>query len=241
MDVSDISTQKASSFAGTRIPQENGLRKRSQGACQPSCERSCKAVCIRRLLCYICRVYSRSARWFPTSTPEVYPTHPNHRTLLLYTRRHALTQNFNKGDPMPKLPTLRLNKEFKTAYYWGKSAGGGLLISYVRKAKRPAGGKYTATRYGITTGKKVGGAVQRNRARRLIRESYRLLTQEGIIQPGLDIVFVARADCVKAKMPQVYRQMRGQLDKLEALKTIRKHVSAHVPSKALSSAPSTQK
>jgi ribonuclease P protein component len=119
---------------------------------------------------------------------------------------------------MPKMPTLRLNKEFKTAYYWGKSAGGSLLVSYVRQAKRLPGGVLAATRYGITAGKKVGGAVQRNRARRLIREAYRLLVKEGRIRPGLDIVFVARADCVKAMMPQVQRQMRGQLDKLGAMR-----------------------
>ena len=46
------------------------------------------------------------------------------------------------------------------------------------------------TRLGITTSKKIGKAVQRNRARRLIKTAYRNLLPE--IAPGYDIVVVAR-------------------------------------------------
>ena len=44
-------------------------------------------------------------------------------------------------------------------------------------------------RLGITVGKKVGGAVQRNRARRIIRQAYR--ETESMFPTGLDLVIVA--------------------------------------------------
>ena len=51
-------------------------------------------------------------------------------------------------------------------------------------------------RVGITTGKKLGHAVVRNRARRRLREVYRL--NEVKFKPGYDIVVVARSRCVTA-------------------------------------------
>ena len=55
-------------------------------------------------------------------------------------------------------------------------------------------------RIGITTGKKIGCAVQRSRARRVIREGVRpLISQIG----GYDIVFVARARTPEMKSTQL--------------------------------------
>jgi len=53
-------------------------------------------------------------------------------------------------------------------------------------------------RLGITASKKIGGAVQRNRARRIIKEAYRLTEPE--LKKGFDIVVVARKKAVCAKM-----------------------------------------
>ncbi len=44
---------------------------------------------------------------------------------------------------------------------------------------------------GIVTGRRLGGAVTRNRARRLLREVYRLNKQK--LKPNLQMVIVARA------------------------------------------------
>lgn len=49
-------------------------------------------------------------------------------------------------------------------------------------------------RYGIITGKRVGNAVKRNRVRRLIRESVRLLHDR--LKPGYDVVIIARHESV---------------------------------------------
>lgn len=62
-------------------------------------------------------------------------------------------------------------------------------------------------RVGITTSKKIGKAVTRNRARRIIREAYRQL--EPTVKPGWDLVFVARSRTSTCKMGDVLRVMGG--------------------------------
>jgi ribonuclease P protein component len=47
-------------------------------------------------------------------------------------------------------------------------------------------------RLGLSVSRKVGGAVDRNRVKRLIREAFRL--EAGALRPGHDVVVVARPD-----------------------------------------------
>ena len=96
---------------------------------------------------------------------------------------------------MTKLYTIKLNKDFKTAYYHGKVYVHPLLILYVRKNREKT------PRIGITTGKKVGGAVQRNRSRRIIREAYRQCRPH--ITGNYDFVFVARNATTHAKSTEL--------------------------------------
>ena len=65
-----------------------------------------------------------------------------------------------------------------------------MLVLYARP------NRLGVNRVGITTGKKLGHAVVRNRARRRLREVYRL--NEHLFKPGFDIVVVARHKCVTA-------------------------------------------
>ncbi len=82
---------------------------------------------------------------------------------------------------------LKLNHIFRRLYATAGYANG-CLVLYARRNR-------TGTnRIGITVGKKLGHAVVRNRARRRIREVYRL--NEEKFQPGWDIVVVARSRCV---------------------------------------------
>ena len=102
-----------------------------------------------------------------------------------------------------KIVSITRNNDFRRAYAKGKSFVGPLVISYVRK------NRLGVTRVGITTSKKVGGAVQRNRARRVIREAYRLLSAS--VKPGYDLVFVSRGKTPYVKSTEVQRQLMGQL------------------------------
>jgi len=108
-----------------------------------------------------------------------------------------------------KATVLNQNKDFRSLYYRGKSNVSQFLVMYVRK------NRYGFNRIGITSGKKLGGAVERNRSRRLIREAYRLISSE--IVGSWDIVFVARTRTVKATMQQVKSAMTAQMKALKML------------------------
>lgn len=90
---------------------------------------------------------------------------------------------------------LKANSDFRRLYGRGKSYVAPELVVYVMKTRRPV------NRIGITVSKKVGNAVSRNRARRVIREAYRLLAPQLSVF-GWDMVLVARQrtagiSCVK--------------------------------------------
>lgn len=105
-----------------------------------------------------------------------------------------------------KSVTLKMNKEFRRLYYQGKSKASPCLVSYAIKNRRGE------TRIGITSGKKIGNAVKRNRARRVIRAAFSQL--EGRIAPGWDFVFVARTKTTEVKMQDVLADMEKQLKEL---------------------------
>jgi ribonuclease P protein component len=107
------------------------------------------------------------------------------------------------------LVPLTENRDFRRLYGRGKSFVAPVLVTYC--AKNRAG----ITRVGITTGKKIGIAVQRSRARRVIREAYRSM-MDGV-KPGYDLVFVARGRTCRVKMQEVAAAMRAQLKKAGVL------------------------
>ena len=84
---------------------------------------------------------------------------------------------------------LKLNHIFRRLY-GTQGFANGYLVLYARP------NRLGVNRVGITTGKKLGHAVVRNRARRRLREVYRL--NEHLFKPGYDIVVVARHRCVTA-------------------------------------------
>jgi len=56
------------------------------------------------------------------------------------------------------------------------------------------------TRIGFTAGKRVGTAVARNRAKRLLREA--ACARYPQLAPGWDLIFIARAPLAKVKQPE---------------------------------------
>ena len=104
---------------------------------------------------------------------------------------------------MDKIVPLTRNNDFRRAYARGKSYVSPVVVVYVIK------NRYKMLRVGITTSKKIGNAVHRSRARRVIREAYRQLA--GRVRPGVDLVFVARGRTPYVKSTEVQRHMEKQL------------------------------
>ncbi len=108
-----------------------------------------------------------------------------------------------------KSKALKENKDFRRLYYRGESRAGAYLVSYVIKSRRGN------TRIGITGSKKIGGAVRRNRAKRVIRAAFFEL--EPRLSGDWDIVFVARSRTACVKMQVVRDQMEAQLTEMGVL------------------------
>jgi len=105
---------------------------------------------------------------------------------------------------------LNRNGDFLRLYKRGKSCVHPLLVTYTAANRRGL------HRVGITTGKKIGGAVQRNRARRVIRAAFRQLRPRMTCE-GWDIVFVARTQTCECTMQQLCRVMDKHLTRLGLL------------------------
>ena len=99
---------------------------------------------------------------------------------------------------------LKLNHIFRRLYSTQGYANG-MLVHYARP------NRLGVNRVGITTGKKVGCAVLRSRARRVIREGFRPLFP---LVGGYDIVFVARTRTPEMKSTALTPILRRHLQEL---------------------------
>lgn len=84
---------------------------------------------------------------------------------------------------------------------------GHLLVVHLR----PRGDGLPARR-AVIASRRVGGAVARNRAKRLLREASRSLS----LPVGTDVVLVARAACAESALSEVRRELVSLLERLTA-------------------------
>jgi len=111
---------------------------------------------------------------------------------------------------MKKAVTLKENHEFRRMYKKGASAVGGGMVLYCRK------NRLGHNRLGLTASVKLGHAVVRNRARRRLREVYRLNSPR--LRQGYDIILVARSRTVTADwkdLNDTFLRLCRKLDLLE--------------------------
>jgi len=103
------------------------------------------------------------------------------------------------------IASLTENYEFQRVYKRKPPIYGKNIILYVRKNNSGC------IRLGITATKKIGKACKRNRARRLIFESFRHIYP--YLSGGYDIVIVAKAQIVEATFFDVYSEMNRLIKK----------------------------
>lgn len=84
----------------------------------------------------------------------------------------------------PKSHRLRTRQEFSAVYEAKVREARGPLVIYARPNALPH------PRLGLSTSRKVGPAVRRNRIRRLLREAFRHLQHD--LPQGYDILIVVR-------------------------------------------------
>ena len=72
------------------------------------------------------------------------------------------------------------------------------------------------TRCGFTAGRRVGSAVRRNRARRLLREAVR--ARQADLAPGWDLVFIARPALAQSRLAEVAPVVEQLLRRARVLK-----------------------
>src|SRR5213078_460120 len=110
------------------------------------------------------------------------------------------------------LPIGRLKKrsEFLACAQAPSVARGAVLIQ-----ARPRGDGEPLVRAGFTATKRIGGAVQRNRAKRRLREAARLLLP-ALGSPGFDYVFIARGGVPARPRDRLLDAMKSALIRLAA-------------------------
>jgi len=99
------------------------------------------------------------------------------------TSEHSPNQGFARAG------RIKASRDFARIKIEGQRLVSGCLIANWRPLQAPA-----SPRLGVITPGRIGRAVDRNRARRLVREAFRL--HRGDLAPAVDLVVIARPSIV---------------------------------------------
>ena len=106
---------------------------------------------------------------------------------------------------------IKQSGDFARLKQQGQRIALGCLIANWQRL--PDGAK---SKLGVVTSKKIGGAVQRNRARRLLRESFRQHQNE-LAQP-VEIILVARNSIAGRTFAEVEKDFLAAVNRAKLLK-----------------------
>ena len=106
--------------------------------------------------------------------------------------------------------SLRNTRQFNFVYKRGKSIINRYVVMYYVK------NNLDTNKVGFSVSKKVGKAVVRNRVKRLVKESFRLNTEN--VKIGYDIVFVARVRLNNSNFNEVEKAVKQCLKNAKLLK-----------------------
>lgn len=104
---------------------------------------------------------------------------------------------------MNEIDTLKSKEDFDRLYGRSRSAGSRHVVLLFRK------NGMSVSREAFIASKKVGNSVQRNRARRLMKEAFR--TSGMRLSAGYDVAFIARNTITDAKCADVQRSIEAAL------------------------------
>lgn len=113
------------------------------------------------------------------------------------------------------------NHLYRKTYQRGKHCAAKCVTVYVLKdthahlLKKANPLKQTLNRVGISVPKKFGSAVERNRAKRIVREAYRLVEKEDGIRKGFLVVLAIRDGIKGKKTTDVIPELRRAFEKLD--------------------------
>ena len=102
---------------------------------------------------------------------------------------------------MLKKNVLRRKSDFTSIYKRGKSVGDRYVVVFYKKNGLPY------KRLAFLASKKVGNSVVRNRAKRLMKESYRNI--EGSLPEGYDFIIIARNTICGKKCAEVEKSLNS--------------------------------
>lgn len=111
---------------------------------------------------------------------------------------------------MPRATRLTSPADFRRTYAEGSRSGTRAVTAHVRDS-----GKALPARLGVTTAKGFGGAVERNRARRRLREAARAVEES--LRPGVDAVLVAAPAAKSLTFQEMVDSVREALRRAGAL------------------------
>lgn len=107
---------------------------------------------------------------------------------------------------------LTRSEDFKRVRRSGKSYAHPLVVLIVQKSDQPR------LKIGIASGRTVGTAVYRNRAKRLLREAMRTLIPN--IASNLDLILIARPGLASATLEEARQALRNLLQRAKILTPI---------------------
>lgn len=100
---------------------------------------------------------------------------------------------------LSRMQRLKSSKLLRETFEQGRSFAGRLMVMWIRN------GDDASLRLGVVAGRTIGGAVQRNRAKRRLREAFRLNRHR--LQGKRDIVLMARNKLMKAPWDEVQSEL----------------------------------